>query len=525
MRDLPRPSTASDSEPASPPRICSPAARLSDLIFKIAGTTDQLTIQNYFTRADGFYRIDELQFADGTLWDQTAIKAIDFQVSGGSDGNDNLQGFETDDVIHGGNGNDTIRGGPGNDRLFGDAGADLVYGEDGNDVLDAGEDAEFDTLSGDNGADTLIDGESMLGGTGADTYVLTKWKSVRIQDALDAAANIDVLQLAMDVAASDLSVMRSFDDLVLRNNKLGGDLTITSFYLWQNTDFKIDEIRFADGTVWDIAQVFALTDSNQRTAGDDRITGFRWDDTIDALGGNDQVFAGSGNDTLFGGAGDDWLEGQGDNDTLDGGSGKDLLKGGFGQDIYTFGRGYGQDTLIESGSSTTQTDVLRLAAGVATSAVTLLRNGDDLVLSLDQSATQIAVRNYFLTIGDYKIEQIAFADGTLWDATQIAARTISGTPNAFTGTSANNTYTVDDARDTIAEGVGQGIDTVLASVSYTLPTNVENLTLTGYLNTRALGNELANTLTGNAGNNVFNGPDPIWWDTQGAASFPSAWIR
>jgi hypothetical protein len=37
---------------------------LKDLVLKIAGTADQLTIQNYFVRTDGFYKIDELRFAD-----------------------------------------------------------------------------------------------------------------------------------------------------------------------------------------------------------------------------------------------------------------------------------------------------------------------------------------------------------------------------------------------------------------------------------------------------------------------------
>ena len=57
----------------------------------------------------------------------------------------------------------------------------------------------------------------------------------------------------------------------------------------------------------------------------------------------------------------------------------------------------------------------------------------------------------------------------------------------------------------MTEAASDGTDTVQAGVSYTLGTNVENLTLTGTGNINATGNTLNNTLIGNAGDNVLSG--------------------
>src|SRR6266567_537817 len=74
--------------------------------------------------------------------------------------------------------------------------------------------------------------------------------------------------------------------------------------------------------------------------------------------------------------------------------------------------------------------------------------------------------------------------------------TLDGGPGAdkMYGGTGDDTYVVDNAGDLVVENSGEGTDLVMASLSYTLTANVENLTLTG---------SGADNLTGGAGNDTF----------------------
>jgi Ca2+-binding RTX toxin-like protein len=87
---------------------------------------------------------------------------------------------------------------------------------------------------------------------------------------------------------------------------------------------------------------------------------------------------------------------------------------------------------------------------------------------------------------------------------------IAGTAdaNVMAGGKGNDTYFVDNAGNVVTEVVGEGSDTVYASVNYALMAGTEiellraNAGATGLALT---GNEFANTLVGGVGNDTLNG--------------------
>jgi Ca2+-binding RTX toxin-like protein len=87
------------------------------------------------------------------------------------------------------------------------------------------------------------------------------------------------------------------------------------------------------------------------------------------------------------------------------------------------------------------------------------------------------------------------------------ADTLDGGAGADTlvGGPGDDTYLADNPLDTIIEAAGGGLGHVMASVSWTLGDNLENLTLTGQAAISGFGNALANTITGNAAANLLDG--------------------
>jgi len=434
--------------------------------------------------------LSRMEFSDGTIWLRADWQRCIVE-SLGTEAGESIIGYQTDDYIR-------ARGGD-----------DSVFGADGNDTLDGG--LGYDWLYGGYGNDTLIDGAEVDGQMGDDTYVMAPLEITRILPVSSASTGFDTLLLPSGVSQAQVRLTRGYntstgdyDDLVVLVTGLPGSVAVHRFFQTLDAQQAIEAIRFADGSVWTISDIYVRLEGNVGTDNADMLTGFRWDDTLSGGAGYDDIFGGLGNDSLAGGADRDTLDGGAGNDVLDGGQGSDSLEGGTGADTYWFSASGGKDIITESGAPTSETDTVSFDADVTPADVTLQRNGSDLVFIIGSGASQLRVVGQFNPTGDSRIERVTFQDGTVWDAGQIAARTPVALADTVTGTAGNDNYMVDNPLDRIIESANAGTDSVSSTVSYVLPANVENLTLTGLLDSAANGNGLDNVLTGNAGDNAFN---------------------
>src|SRR3546814_20820031 len=78
---------------------------------------------------------------------------------------------------------------------------------------------------------------------------------------------------------------------------------------------RIEQVKFADGTVWTHADLMART--TNPTSTNDNLFGTSAANTIDALAGNDMATSWAGDDTLRGNDGKDTLLGVGGEGVLD----------------------------------------------------------------------------------------------------------------------------------------------------------------------------------------------------------------
>ncbi|MFO1105466.1 MAG: calcium-binding protein [Amaricoccus sp.] len=265
------------------------------------------------------------------------------------------------------------------------------------------------------------------------------------------------------------------------------------------------------------------------TADDDDITGSTDNDAINAGAGNDVIYGNGGHDTLYGDSGNDslWL----DAGTAYGGEGNDSLTGGYYSAGVTLVGGTGNDTYTIHFQEGQPLAGIVERAGEGTDTLWIEDFSGAYVLPSEIENLNVRAVDAVFIYGNEKANAISLY-GYEWGSSlgtfygMGGNDTLVGADNAdildggsgadlLQGGYGNDTYYVDNALDRVVEVADRyspyyegwfygGTDSVFSSVTYTLPTLVENLTLTGSA-TNGTGNSLANALTGNGIANSLSG--------------------
>ena len=405
---------------------------------------------------------------DDVLGSQTTNDLID-----GGDGNDTLWGdypgyspVPGSDWLEGGAGNDVLNGGAGNDRLVGGSGNDQLLGEDGNDALlgNTGVDYLFGgagddliTLDGDIGtvAGTVFNYYGTReGGAGADVFKVLS----------TGGGSSGFSASGTQFSASNL--IADFDP-----NQVGEKIDVSAF-TWIT---RVSDLNIQNLTVNGV-QYSRISTSNGSQSLNLNIRGV----APSQLNASHFVFAPTTPGAIAGTTSSDTLTGDAGANTLNGLAGADTMTGRTGDDTYVVDNAGDTINELPGGGY----DAVQASVGY-----TLSSNVEMLTLTgtANLNATGNAQRNRLVgNAGNNRLDGGAEAD-------------------AMVGGAGNDTYVVDNQLDTALENTAEGTDTVESSVSWTLGSNFEHLTLTGTNGVNATGNDLANTLTGNASGNILDG--------------------
>ena len=382
-----------------------------NLVLTIKNTDDRIILQNYFAERSNWivvsnpYEIEEIEFADGTIWTTATIKNV---LLAGSENPETIIGYRGDDVIIGREGDDSIEARGGNDSIFGGIGNDIIRAGLGNDLLDGG--AGDDILDGNGNKSGFYDSVLLTDSADNDSYMFG-WGDGHdtIRDYDWRPGNEDTLHFKTGVSVEEVFFERidnSSEDLLIGLGEGADSITVEGWFRYNCDSYKIECIDFADGTVFNPAYV----DSHLSKIG-----------TMD----NDILYGSKGSETFFGFDGDDTLYGRDGDDSFDGGSGDDLLDGGKGNDSYLFNRGSGRDAVIEDPANLDDIDTIILGPDILPADVTLRLTGTDLTLSINDTEDRLIIKNFFNADDPAKtIEQLRFANGQVWNQNDLQLRAI-----------------------------------------------------------------------------------------------------
>jgi Ca2+-binding RTX toxin-like protein len=518
----------------------------------------QLVVRPMAVGSDGVApAVGTLDVIVGDDGDNTLTGTIGNDAIQGLGGNDWLAGLLGNDSLDGGNGDDTLVGGGGSNTLNGGAGADWA---DYRDVLTVGIDVDIgttmSTVTRGGDMDTMFSVENVIGTNQNDTMLDTDWYDNELwglggndsmygadgKDTLRGGAGNDTLAGGIGDCVLDggsgrdtLNGGGGYDRLDggSGTDSMSGGAGNDRYYVDTATDLVNETSTVASEIDYVFSTVSWTLGSNLERLtleGGDPIdgTGNGLSNFLTGNGARNTLYGGGGNDTIYGSSGNDTLIGGSGNDSLVGGSGIDSMTGGSGNDVYAVINA--GDLTIETATRTTEIDTVESSVTwtLGDNIERLTLTGVDSIGGTGNTLDNLIVGNARANVlsggsGNDTLDGVAGNDtvdgGTGNDSVAGGVGNdslLGGSGNdmldggegsdVLRAGAGDDRYVVDNIADAIVESTRPfEIDTVLASVDWTLGENLENLTLSGTAAIDGTGNALANVLTGNSAVNRLTG--------------------
>ena len=450
----------------------------------------------------------------------------DLSTQTGSLNNDTLIGsniLDGKDTLYGLDGDDTLIGGIGDDTLIGGKGSDTYLYEDknfGNDTIINNSSNNLNSNSSNiNSNNPFIKDKDIIKFKGnikkediiykrvMDNGVISDDLIILLKDEYDSLINnININNPNINNSNNkaynpnsliiDKSLLKNTNNSIVIKDFFKDDSSMISAIEFKNSDDIITKDHIINSLLTtsnlnDYINPFDK-DKNYRIDskdGDDTIITHNGNDTILAGNGNDTIDSGDGNDYIDGGNGDDDIYAGDGDDTLIGGSGNDTLQGGMGNDTYVFGRGFGNDIILNFNPNN-ETDTIKFIDGISQDELNFKSIDGNLVISFkDKSIKDTIIISNFFKDKNYMITNIEF-DKSYMSLSDIMNKVILSTDD-----SSNNINVIDD-NSYVIDGKG-GDDIITASSG----------------NDIIIGGSGNDTLTGGLGSDTYKFDDNFGNDT------------
>jgi Ca2+-binding RTX toxin-like protein len=452
------------------------------------------------------------------------------QAVGGGQGNDifrfieNLTGSAHDDRLTGNSEVNTLVGGAGKDQLDGKAGADTMSGGIGDDTYVVDNTGDKVIEKSGEGSDLVKSSVSFTLGSYVENLTLTGGGTINATG--NSGANVLTGNSAANIldgkAGADTMSGGKGDDTYVVDNT--GDKVIEKS--GEGTDLVKSSVSFTLGSyVENLTLTGSGTINATGNSGANVLTGSSAANILDGKAGADMMSGGRGDDTYV-------VDNTGDKVIEKSGEGTDLVKssvsftlGSYVENLTLTGSG----TINATGNSganlltgNSAANILDGKAGADTMSggkgddTYVVDNAGDKVIEKSGEGTDLVKSSISFTLGSYIENLTLTGSGTINATGNAGANVLTGNSSAnildgkagadtMSGGKGDDTYVVDNTGDKVVEKSGQGTDLVKSSVSFTLGSYVENLTLTGSGKIKASGNSGVNVLTGNGGDNIVDG--------------------